>query len=113
MGVGGPRVFLPPSSARRQQAEARASSSPRGRGKKRELNHGAPGPKAHGGSKGHVCLKKKIHLPLSQRQRKKGDGGGLVPITVTITTSRFCNCQNKKKKKGKVRKSFKHLLYIT
>ena len=52
----------------------------------------APGPTAHGGSKGRMCLKKKlIHLPLSQRQRKKGSGGGPVPITVTITTSRFCN----------------------
>ena len=62
----------------------------------------APGPTAHRGSKGRMCLKKKkkkIHLPLSQRQRKKGNGGGPVPITMTITTSRFCNCQNKKKKK--------------
>lgn len=100
VGLGQPPAFLPPSSAHSRQGPG-GSSFPRGRGKKKEVNHGP--------QSGPCVPKKKSPCAFSETQGKENRGGP-VPITVPITASRFCNCQNKK---GKVRKSFKQLPYST
>ena len=73
----------------------------------------APGPTAHGGSKGRMCLKKKINppAPFSETEEER---------KWRRPCSNYCDNYyqlllqlTEQKKKGKVRKSFQHLPYIT
>lgn len=97
LGGGQPRPFPPHlpvllSTGRGQEARAVPKDGASAR-------NPAPERAAHGGRKGHTCLKKPTLPSLRENERK-----GRKPRSdyCHFTTSSFCNCQNKK---GKARTS--------